>query len=102
MTHNQLSATAWPIGRHWTTLWGLIEEIKHETLQYSIVVEHTPFSHVEPKYRYILLRWNRDPADRHATTKEFICEHTDIEQMINVLQILLSVEKEKAKERRIK
>jgi hypothetical protein len=79
----------------------LFRQLREWTNQYSLNVEQAVFSGAEPKFRFVLSRWNRNPADKAATSMEFICEHTDIEQMIDVLTILVSVEKEKVMERRV-
>ena len=99
MSYATIDREVWPVGADWSELEYLSVELRRVTLKYMLIVEQGMLSHVEPRHRFLLIKWNRNPAERFASQKEVVCEHSDIRNMINVLTMLVSVEKELKKER---
>ena len=87
---------SWPVGGAWTELSYLITSLHKLTFQYQVIVETTMFSYADgvPRYRIQIVRWNRDPSKRPATSREVIGEYTDVRDAIPPLRLLLSIEKE--------
>lgn len=93
------------MGRKWSALLGCVTELRRMTSQYSLRVEELLFAtrltpEHQPKYYFTLTRWNRDPSIGPATQREVLGTYTDIDEVIGVMKLIVSNEKEKLDERR--
>ena len=90
----------WPIGGKWSVLSAYSRELRALTSQYSLQVEKLMFMtrltpEHQPRYQFIVIRWNRDPSIGPATKREVLGTYTDIDEVNGLLKLLVSNVKEK-------
>lgn len=99
----RLNRYDWPMGSKWDAISFYHAELNKITRQYTLQIEKSVDSFVSTSpatYRFVLIRWNRDPSFSPATQREVLGEYTDLDEIIGVLKLLVANEKEKVNERR--
>lgn len=96
----RLNRYDWPMGSKWDAISFYHAELNKITRQYTLEIEKSVVSTSTVPYRFVLIRWNRDPSFSPATQREVLGEYTDLDEIIGVLKLLVANEKEKVNERR--
>jgi hypothetical protein len=101
----EMDVAEWPVGQKWSVLLSCCQELQGMTSKYYLQVGKLMFAtrltpEHQPSYEFVLVRWNRDPYEIPATRREVLGTYTDIDEVIGLMKLLVTNEKEKLNERR--
>ena len=80
----------------WMLAWEEIEylekELRRINANYQLGAEQRMFAFEDfPEYRFVLMKWNRDPNTLEKKREEVLVTH-DVQHMASVLKMLISIE----------